>query len=308
MQKCKYCGKEFIKSSNRQIYCSKECKKQVDRIRDKNRDRSKIKKCPICNKEFVSKRKANYCSMECASIANGSRIKFICYECGKEFYRKRSRKDVYKHTFCSNECKNKFKFDIQREPKPIKRICKHCKNEFYVSNSRERTQYCSIECLKNETQLNIDEEKIKEMYINDILTTREIALKLKTSKTTILRYLKKNNVKVRPDGFKNKEKIICKDGHLVKSYYERAFDNALNKFGIEHEYEPQLPFNKRYHADFKVKDVYVEIWGMLTWDKYVKNMNNKIALYKKNNAKLLSVYPEDFKNIYIKIQELKALL
>ena len=68
-----------------------------------------------------------------------------------------------------------------------------------------------------------------------------------------------------------------------------------------------LQWNKKYHADFLVGDVYVEIWGLMNLDSYRKKMEKKIEIYKNNNAKLLSVYPDDFKNIYKKIDELLQL-
>lgn len=36
MTRCKACGKEFIKSSNRQVYCCKDCKKEALRQQWRN--------------------------------------------------------------------------------------------------------------------------------------------------------------------------------------------------------------------------------------------------------------------------------
>lgn len=36
MVACKYCGKEFTKKHNRQVYCCKECSKKAKREQDNN--------------------------------------------------------------------------------------------------------------------------------------------------------------------------------------------------------------------------------------------------------------------------------
>lgn len=295
---CKYCGKQYEKQYNAQKYCSTECKLKTQ----KPRSRRKIKICPVCGKEFKGYYKTTYCSMACASIANGKRIKVICDYCGKEYYIKKSKIDKYKNNFCSVECRNNF---MKKEK--IFKICEYCGKEFIDTSSNKKKKYCSNECKHEAQMLNISKEELEKLYLKDKLTTREIAKIYNTSHKTIREYLKRYNIPLRSDGIKNRERILCKDGHKVRSYYEKAFDNVLTRFNIKHEYEPVLPWNKKYHADFLVGDVYVEIWGLMNLDSYRKKMEKKIEIYKNNNAKLLSVYPDDFKNIYKKIDELLQL-
>lgn len=123
-------------------------------------------------------------------------------------------------------------------------------------------------------------------------------------KKSLLHY----GIEVRPDGITNREKIKCNDGHMVRSYYERAFDNYLYKEGIPHEHDVRLPFARRYMADFLIEDVYVEIWGMMTWEKYRERRKRKLKIYKENNCRLLEIFPEDFKDLGVKMNELKEMI
>lgn len=154
----------------------------------------------------------------------------------------------------------------------------------------------------------IEKELLQKLYIEEELTSREIGQIIGRSKKVVLDYLKYYNIPIRPDGIHNRERIKCKDGHLVRSYYERAFDNLLSRNNIEHEYDARLPFARRCMADFKVKNVYIEIWGMMNIEKYRERRERKMQLYQNNNCVLLEVYPEDFKNIQSKLEELKSLM
>lgn len=86
-KKCKWCGTEFELKSPAQIYCSKDCLRQVRSLENKkyyqdNKDwykeyhkkyykehhpkRHITKKCPVCGEEFEpSKNYQKYCSPKC---------------------------------------------------------------------------------------------------------------------------------------------------------------------------------------------------------------------------------------------------
>lgn len=151
-------------------------------------------------------------------------------------------------------------------------------------------------------------EELERYYIDEEMTTAEIGEMYKIGKNTISAKLKEFDIPIRPNLFNGASFKTCKDGHIVRSNYEKVFDNILYKNGIEHEYEVRLPFDKRFACDFKVNDVYVEIWGVENNQKYTERTERKIKLYQKHNAKLLSIYPNDFKNINSKIEELKRLI
>lgn len=262
--------------------------------------------CYYCGKKISRlKRKDGiyFCSRKHAMIYSGKTVLKKCAYCGNDFCVKSSSVDMGFGKYCSKECANKAQIVEHIS------VCPQCGKTFkWSKRNRTSKKYCSRECMREAFRNPIDKELLVKLYIDDELTTREIGQILGRSKKVVLDYLKLYGIKVRPDGIKNRERIKCKDGHLVRSYYERAFDNILYKNGIEHEYDPRLPFNKRYMADFKVGNVYVEIWGLMNIKQYREKREKKINLYNSNNCILLEVFPDDFKNLQIKIDELKRLI
>jgi hypothetical protein len=204
--------------------------------------------------------------------------------------------------YCSKKCSNKGKEKLTLSS------CKTCGVVFNVPSGNHTGQYCSKRCSDKGYRKPIDKGTLTKLYVEEELTSREVGEIVGRNKKIVLDYLSYYGLPIRADGIKNKERIKCKDGHMVRSYYERAFDNYMHKEGIEHEYDVRLPFNKRYMADFKVGDVYVEIWGMMSWKKYREGRKKKLMLYEENGATLLEVFPEDFKQLENKITELKRLI
>lgn len=263
-------------------------------------------KCACCGKEVTRQKRREgvyFCSRKCAMIYSGKTARRICGVCGKEFEVKKSAVKRGWGLYCSKECANKS-LEITHHVQ-----CEQCGKTFIGDkNNWKKQKYCSPECMQKAIRKPIDEELLKRLYIDEKLTSREIAQIIGRSKKVVIDYLKFYNIQVRPDGIKNRERIKCTDGHLVRSYYERAFDNLLSKNGIEHEYDVRLPFNKRFMADFKVNDVYVEIWGLMNISEYKKRRERKLELYNVNGCKLLEVFPDDFKNLQNKINELQSLM
>ena len=165
----------------------------------------------------------------------------------------------------------------------------------------------------SETSLGKDfkeptESEMKQWYVEQELSTREIAQMLGVSRGLVSRRLKIFDISLRSNIWGYDGMLECKDGHKVRSSYERAFDNYLYACGIEHEYEPRLPCNKRYASDFKVGNVYIEIWGVTNNKKYEQRKKKKKNMYDENNYKLLDVHPNDFKDIKNIVMKLKRLL
>ena len=84
--------------------------------------------------------------------------------------------------------------------------------------------------------------------------------------------------------------LICDDGHMVKSPYEKIIDNWLYSEGIKHAYEAKLDIDETHDItpDFfipeynSVKNIYIEFWGY--GDSNIKYQ--RIKEYK------MSIYPE----------------
>lgn len=294
MKKCLFCGKEFEPNAWNQQYCSDKCKRSIRTH------------CAHCGKEIVhfkNKSGVYFCSRKCASFYSGKTILRECATCGRTFETKKSAIKYGHGKYCSKRCADKAKEVVRRK------VCPQCGKEYVADKINGRTQkYCSKNCMKAAFSKPIDKELLQKLYVDEELTSREVGEIVGRSKKIVLDYLKRYGIEVRPDGLKSRDRINYKDGHKVRSYYERAFDNALFSHGIEHEYDPRLPFNRRYMADFKVGDIYVEIWGMMGIKEYRENRERKLTMYHDNECKLLEVFPEDFKNINNKINELKSLM
>lgn len=96
----------------------------------------------------------------------------------------------------------------------------------------------------------------------------------------------------------------CKDGHYVRSKGEMLIDNYLYDNNLLHSYEKK-PFlaeddeiDKKRTSDFYLPKgkIYIEFWGLET-EKYKDKRETKVALYKKNQYKLIELEDADIKNI-----------
>lgn len=60
-----------------------------------------------------------------------------------------------------------------------------------------------------------------------------------------------------------KKMFIAEDGHKLESKYEKIIDDTLYERGIHHDAHEKIP-GSNYRCDFKVGDVFVEVWGLET--------------------------------------------
>lgn len=294
MEKCPICDTNFDKKAWNQKYCSNKCKRSIKT------------NCKYCGKEVVrtkGKGRKYFCSRKCSELHAGRASERECLECNKKFAIKTSALSYGYGKYCSNECHN----ESMRTSRDKLACCEWC-GDMYSILPGSKEKYCSKSCSNEGLRKWIDEDLLIKLYVEQELTSREVADVVGRDKKVVIDYLRYYGIKVRSDGFKNRERIVCNDGHEVRSYYERAFDNYLHKENIAHEYDARLPFNKRFMCDFKVGDIYIEIWGMVGWEPYDDRMSRKIKLYEENDCKLLQVFPEDFKDLGIKMNELKRLI
>ncbi len=97
-------------------------------------------------------------------------------------------------------------------------------------------------------------------------------------------------------------------GHIVLSSYEVILDNFLYLNNIPFQYEGKIVENKRYKYDFKINDIYIEIWGYQNQADYRSELYNKKRIlkekvYKENNLKLISIEYNLFEKNTDKINE-----
>lgn len=84
--------------------------------------------------------------------------------------------------------------------------------------------------------------------------------------------------------------LICEDGHMVKSPYEKIIDNWLYSENIKHAYEKKIYLTETEYItpDFYIpeyngkKDIYVEFWGY----------GEENIQYQKRKEYKTNIYPE----------------
>lgn len=85
---------------------------------------------------------------------------------------------------------------------------------------------------------------------------------------------------------------LAKDGHVCLSLGEKTIDDLLYALGINHEKEPHYP-NSMLRADFLVKGVFIEYFGLTGNINYDKKAKLKKELCAEYGIKLISIYPKN---------------
>ncbi len=101
-------------------------------------------------------------------------------------------------------------------------------------------------------------------------------------------------------GLKIRNTFKASDGHILSSYYEYLFDEYLYLNNIPHETEGFICLSSRRRYDFKIGDVYVEIWGISSagsphYRNYCQRRKEKEIIYKEHNLKLISIEGIEFR-------------
>lgn len=149
-KKCEKCGDEFISNSNRQRYCSADCREHVRNRRNRKRKPQPYKPtpkqsqtCERCGIEFID-RKKRFCSREClVKSRNKSLPEKPCCRCGEHF-----RPTGERHV-CCKACRPEATKERVRERyasgTSIECDCKGCGKAFKPKVSN-RTSFCTREC------------------------------------------------------------------------------------------------------------------------------------------------------------------
>lgn len=92
----------------------------------------------------------------------------------------------------------------------------------------------------------------------------------------------------------------CDNGMYVRSLSELCIANFLYANKITFDYERMVMFGDiTVHCDFYLptRNVYIEFWGMTEDEKYAKYRQWKEPMYAKYGYNLLSLEPNDLKNL-----------
>lgn len=142
------------------------------------------------------------------------------------------------------------------------------------------------------------------------------------TKSEIVRYTKKHNIKniypqinFRWGNYTNFLKSLnlqdkhkwrirhSKDGSICRSTYEQLICDVLfdNKIIYKKDvyYKSFIPsFDKGYTVDYYLShyNVHIEVFGIEGDEKYDNRIKEKQEIFKNNNLKLISIFPQDFKD------------
>jgi len=140
--------------------------------------------------------------------------------------------------------------------------------------------------------LDLPTDAIAERY-KSRESTEQIAQDYGVCVGTILRRVRAAGVPVRSPGFVDRRE--CPDGHIADSYYEYEVDKWLSEHLIEHDIHPPVPWweggKSPQRADFRVQDIYIEVWGIKRNKHYNRRRQDKIAHYQDCGIELIEIFP-----------------
>ena len=306
-----------------------------------------VKKCKKCGVEFTSSAKQKYCSDECRGYncqyeqqkINSNR-KDITEELLVDLYMNKRipaidisimlgvskgviLRRLHKYNIevrTSQESKHEVEFVLPTKEEleelyikqflPFNKICQIYKVSMsliiiWMKKYKIPVRKASITRLGKDFKEPTKDELI-ELYIDRGMNSKDIGSIYGTDGQSMVRRMRGFGIKIKDNTFGNSAFLL--NGIKVKSSYEKIVGDILCLNNIKFEYEPQLPFNHHYHADFLIGDIYVEIWGVVGSKKYENRKNIKKNLYKENNLNLFELYPCDFKKDSSKIRQLISLV
>lgn len=237
-----------------------------------------------------------FCSNKCLGLSRLKRKEFICANpnCNKKFSRNPSDSLKSKCYYCSLRCAalvNNKKYP--RDHGAIIKICAYCFSKFIG-----RDKYCSRKC-KDFAHVVTKEEivdYIKEFdkkngripYKNEYKHSHAARFRFGTWNKAI----KAAGFIPNPVMFANKH--IAKDGHKCDSLAEKIIDDWLFARKIEHERSLVYPGNQGFKVDFKIKDYWIEFFGLAGDYKWYDELKKrKVKLANKYGLKLIELYPKD---------------
>jgi hypothetical protein len=111
-------------------------------------------------------------------------------------------------------------------------------------------------------------------------------------------------------GYELGSHLLCSDGHHVQSSYEYLLDEFLYHHKIQHDVGGIICDKYNFRYDFKIGNIYVEIWGYNSGNRYKSYAERRIKkekLYNELNLNLVSLEADWFKSPLIENKFKKIL-
>jgi len=260
--------------------------------------------CDYCKKIFPRElRRINeakkfgwkqYCSGNCHSLAKRAMVSLQCGNpnCNKIFFRSLHEISISKICFCSRSCAAVVNNQRSRKRKPKLKICPNCGSYF-----SGRRKYCSSICLPKTTIIPKEQiiQEIKKFYKGrgripfkrEYFHWKAARFRFGTWNKAVLA------AGFEPNPVKFAKKFTAKDGHRCDSLSEKIIDDWLFSKKIFHLKNAKY-LNTLFTADFKVNDIFIEFFGLTGALKtYDKLMMKKLKIIKKNDLRLIKIFPKD---------------
>ena len=198
---CLQCNKEFVSTSNRQIYCSKKCYKKSDKTKEKIRKYEQSDKGMETKKKYAQKRRKK----------QGHKI---CLQCKKEFLPLKSHKN-----YCSSKCytkSDKYKeLDSKRNQLPKRKEYRKKLAQTFESKQR------NLAYQRSDKFKSYNRKRQKEKRISDPVWRLVVNMRAR-----LLAFVKASNVKKSNKTF---VMVGCTPEflkkHLEKQFYNRKITN-----------------------------------------------------------------------------------
>jgi len=119
----------------------------------------------------------------------------------------------------------------------------------------------------------------------------------KSGKKALEKEQKEHNEKDFREKFKAEYRT--NDGRYVRSRAELVIANWLFAEGIAYAYEKRVPIKEDIYCDFYIPKgkVYIEFWGYVDDEAYIKRKEQKIELYKKYGLNLIEIDNDKIGNL-----------
>lgn len=239
-----------------------------------------------------------YCSARCLSLGRNKQKTFNCANpsCNNVIRRAPHEIPLSGFCFCSKSCAA-----VINNPKSPKRrtkikTCPVCGEQFTGQKI-----YCSRKCqiIRLKEYLSIPKEKllntIKEFYrTHGRIPFKKEFFHAKAAR----RYFGTWNKAIEAAGFSPNpvrfaKKYTANDGHKCDSLAEKIIDDWLYARKIIHLRNFRYDGTK-FSADFKIGNIFIEFFGLNgQLRRYDELLKQKLNIVKKNNLKLISIYPND---------------
>lgn len=270
MVRCYFCHKKFLtkkayfifnKEMGYNSFCSKAC-----HYKSKLRGRSLICENPLCSKSFYRSPHSisafNYCSRSCAAIINNQKYpKWPVRYCAVPGCKNPVKRTESK--YCSTACGKKGRFKYTQEG-IIGVIKKYSEKMDRIPTKRELTEVSH-----------------RAINLFGSWNSAIIAAGLEPNRSHDNRMYKRLFGK-------------AKDGHSCDSVSEILIDNWLTENQISHARETKYP-TTNHMADWSIEDgkIFIEYFGLAKDSpRYDRSIKTKIKICRKNNIKLIGIYPK----------------